>query len=202
MLHRLPCIAFSLLLVVALLCSGTLRVPSVNGFQPSMMSTSRRRTAMAGTTTVEPPTREEQRTSEAQGAFFDDEDVTNDDDDDYPDMEYLIDSQEAREMDDPFHILLMGSTFDKPKISVPYVAGSLEYVLGMPSNDATELASFAKEHGLSCLGCWPRAECLQLGRKLQIRDIVCRVVPYAEGGQRGWQAKQAGDATAAGGNVA
>jgi hypothetical protein len=94
-------------------------------------------------------------------------------------------------MEDPFHILLLGSTFDKPKVTVPYVAGSLEYVLGMPPAEAVELSTFASDVGISCLGTWPREECLGFGRQLQLRDIVCRVVPYAEGGQRGWQARDA-----------
>ena len=60
----------------------------------------------------------------------------------------------------------------------------LEYTLGMPPGDATDHASFAKEQGYSCLGVWKREECLDLGKKLQLRDIVCRVVPGAEGGGR------------------
>jgi hypothetical protein len=151
-----------------------------------------------GASTVEAPTRErtEQETERRQQRrrSRDVNEELNDDnanDNDYPDLEYLIDSQESREMDDPFHILLLGSTFDKPKISVAYVATSLEYVLAMPADEAKELSSFAKESGFSCLGTWPREECLDLGRQLQRRDLVCRVVPYCEGGQRGWQAKDA-----------
>ena len=68
----------------------------------------------------------------------------------------------------------------------------LEYTLGMPPGDATDHASFAKEQGYSCLGVWKREECLDLGKKLQLRDIVCRVVPGAEGGGRPWQARRAG----------
>ncbi len=107
-------------------------------------------------------------------------------------LEYLQDDDlESRDMEDPFHILLMGSTFEKPKITVMYVSGSLEYVLDMPSTEAVELSKFAQENGLSCLGTWTREECLSLGKQLQVRDIVCRVVPFCEGGQRGWQAKDA-----------
>jgi len=90
--------------------------------------------------------------------------------------------------------LLMGSTFEKPKITVSYVSGSLEYVLGMPYGEAKELSQFAQDEGMSCLGTWTREECLTLGKQLQVRDIVCRVVPFAEGGQRGWQAKDASGA--------
>lgn len=104
-------------------------------------------------------------------------------------LEWLEDAFESREMDDPYHILLLGTTFEKPKITVPYVAGSLHYVLEMPLDEATELSQFSFDHGMSCLGTWSREECLSLGRQLQVRDIVCRVVPFCEGGQRGWQAK-------------
>lgn len=118
-----------------------------------------------------------------------DDDDNDYDDDDYDDLEYLMDAQESRAWEDPFHILLLGQTFEKPKVTIPYVAGSLEYVLTMPRTEATELSKFAKSEGISCLGTWPREECLSLGRQLQVRDIVCRVVPFCEGGQRGWQAK-------------
>lgn len=104
-------------------------------------------------------------------------------------LEWLEDAFESREMDDPYHILLLGTTFEKPKITVSYVAGSLHYVLEMPLDEATELSQFSFDHGMSCLGTWSRDECLSLGRQLQVRDIVCRVVPFCEGGQRGWQAK-------------
>lgn len=110
-------------------------------------------------------------------------------------LEWLEDSSESREMDDPYHILLLGKTFEKPKITVSYVASSLNYVLDMPTDEATELSQFSHDHGMSCLGTWSREECLNLGRQLQVRDIVCRVVPYCNGGQRGWQAKDVGDAS-------
>jgi hypothetical protein len=110
-------------------------------------------------------------------------------------LEWLEDAMESREMDDPFHILLLSKTFEKPKITVPYVAGSLQYVLEMPLDEATELSRFSFENGMSCLGTWSREECLSLGRQLQVRDIVCRIVPYCEGGQRGWQAKDVGDSS-------
>jgi hypothetical protein len=109
-------------------------------------------------------------------------------------LEYLQDdSSEFRNPDDPHHILLLGLTFEQPRITVPYVAGSLSYVLGMPSGDAEDHAAFAKEEGLSILGTWPRKECLELGEKLQLRDLVCRVVPGSAAGAQGWQAKNAAD---------
>jgi hypothetical protein len=116
-------------------------------------------------------------------------------------LEWLEDAMESREMDDPYHILLLGQTFEKPKITVSYVAGSLHYVLEMPMDEATELSQFSFENGMSCLGTWSREECLSLGRQLQVRDIVCRVVPYCEGGQRGWQAKDAGSSNMQDANI-
>ena len=148
-----------------------------------------------GATVAEPQTREKTDRKTGQGFTEGTEDKV-----DYPDLEYLIDSAEAREMEDPFHILLMQSTFDKPKITISYVAGSLEYVLAMPYSEAVEQSRFAKQEGFSCLGTWPREECLALGRKLQMRDIVCRVVPYVEGGQRGWQAKDASQSSSSSSN--
>ncbi|KAL3914634.1 MAG: hypothetical protein SGARI_000023, partial [Bacillariaceae sp.] len=66
-------------------------------------------------------------------------------------LEWLEDMEAARDMDDPFHILLLDSTFEKPKITVPYVASSLEYVLDMPVDEAMELSQFSYDHGMSCL---------------------------------------------------
>ena len=133
---------------------------------------------------MEPPTKQRTETGYTQ------EELAQDDTD-YPDLEYLIDSLVSREMEDPFHILLLQSTFDKPKITISYVTGCLEYVLDMPRTEAEELSRFSKDQGMSCLGTWPREECLSLGKQLQRRDIVCRVVPFVEGGQRGWQARDA-----------
>ena len=155
---------------------------------------------MARTATVEAPTRE--RTDRTTRRRIEEDELDDDDDDndigddtDYPDLEYLQDPSASRELDDPFHILLLGSTFDQPKVTVSYVSGSLEYVLNMPIGEAKELSQFAHDQGLSCLGTWTRQECVTLGRQLQVRDIVCRVVPYAPGGQRGWQAKDASSAS-------
>ena len=110
-------------------------------------------------------------------------------------MEWLeYNPDESRDMEDPFHILILDTTYEKPKITVPYVASNLEYVLQMPIGDATEHSQFCFDHGMSCVGFWPWEECLTLGRQLQLRDIVCRIVPFAEGGQRAWQAGEAADA--------
>lgn len=110
-------------------------------------------------------------------------------------LEWLEDNpDESRDMEDPFHILILDQTYEKPKITVPYVASNLEYVLQMPIDDATEHSQFCYDHGMSCVGVWPREECLTLGRQLQLRDIVCRIVPFAEGGHRAWQADKGADA--------
>lgn len=167
-------------------------------------TTAKQTTLYASPTTIEPPVREktDRKTTPAKRSNDkqdDDQQESNDKDaNKYGDLEYLIDEDVSREMDDPFHILLLGQTFDKPKITVPYCAGSLEYVLNMPSTEATELSEAAEESGISCLGTWPREECLSLGKQLQVRDLVCRVVPYVQGGQRGWQAKDASDANYSG----
>jgi hypothetical protein len=146
--------------------------------------------------TVDAPTREDvDRKTRRQG---DEGDFLGDKEENFQEamrkqgsLEWLEDPEVSREMEDPFHILLMGQTFEKPKITVEYVASSLNFVLDMPMDEATELSEFSNEHGMSCLGTWPREECLTLGRQLQIRDLVCRIVPFCEGGQRGWQAKDA-----------
>jgi len=157
-------------------------------------TTTKTTTVLYSSTTVEPPVKEQtkRKTNKRTNDRDDDNAINNGDDIDSP-LEYLQDNEESREMDDPFHILLLGSTFEKKKITVEYVAGSLEYVLNMPAQEAVELSAFACEEGMACLGTWPREECLSLGKQLQVRDLVCRVVPYAAGGQRGWQAKDANE---------
>jgi hypothetical protein len=156
--------------------------PTVLAFAPVPQMSSSRCSSSLHSTVVEPPTREKTDRKTRKDQYTSDE---KNDQVDYPDLEYLIDSADLREMEDPFHILLMQSTFDKPKITISYVAGSLEYVLAMPYDEAVEQSRFAKQEGFSCLGTWPREECLALGRQLQMRDLVCRVVPYVEGGQVG-----------------
>lgn len=107
-------------------------------------------------------------------------------------LEYLQDdSSLMRRNEDPFHILLLGSTFNKPRITTGYVSSSLVYVLDMPEQEAKDHAKFAAEQGMSCLGTWTREECLALGKQLQYRDLECRVVPFCEGGSQPWQAKRA-----------
>merc|ERR1740133_72774 len=109
-------------------------------------------------------------------------------------LEWLEDNpEELRDMEDPFHILLLDQTFEKPKITVEYVATNLQYVIAMPLGDATEHSQFCYDNGMSCVGVWPREECLKLGRQLQLRDIVCRVTPFVEGGNRAWQVSKDGN---------
>lgn len=105
----------------------------------------------------------------------------------------MDDDEISREDDDPFHILLLNETFVmKPRMTVQYVASSCSYVLGMPFIDAEELASCAQMNGFSCLGTWSHEECLTLGAQLQQRDLIVRVVPFVEGGNRFWQARDGG----------
>lgn len=108
-------------------------------------------------------------------------------------VEWLIDDAlVSREIDDPYHILLLDATFaENERITIEYVATSCAYVLAMPYDEAAELASHAESEGFSCLGTWGHEECLRLGRQLRNRDIVCRVVPFCEGGDRAWQARDA-----------
>ncbi|KAL7531297.1 hypothetical protein ACHAWF_003710 [Thalassiosira exigua] len=108
-------------------------------------------------------------------------------------VEWLIDDPlVSRESDEPFHILLLDETFVKnDRITIAYVASSCSYVLSMPYDEAAELAAHAEKEGFSCLGTWSHDECVRLGGQLQNRDIVCRVVPYCEGGDRSWQARNA-----------
>lgn len=110
-------------------------------------------------------------------------------------LEYLEDDlEESRDLNDPFHILLLAETYLKPKVSINYVSGSLQFVLEMPYEDAVDAAQFAKDNGMSCLGTWSREECLKKGKELQMRDLCVRVVPFVPGGKRGWQAgKDAAD---------
>mmetsp|Transcript_10167 Transcript_10167/g.15605 ORF Transcript_10167/g.15605 Transcript_10167/m.15605 type:complete len:227 (-) Transcript_10167:1126-1806(-) len=145
-------------------------------------------------TTVAPPrpgTETEEKTKKKEKAPVDDDfdewDVRN-----KGPIEYLEDDlEQSRDMQDPFHILLMGETFKKPKVTINYASGSLQLVLDMPYEEAVEASMFAKQQGFSCLGTWTREKCLELGKKLQKRELAVRVVPFSPGGQRGWQAKDA-----------
>jgi len=151
---------------------------------------------ISASTVTAPPrekvwTRRKKRYGEKEKGFEKDDIVRRGGNVDYSNpLEYLFDINEARgSEEDPFHILLLGKTFNNPKISVAYVATSLMYVLSMPEDDALEHAKFCKVQGVSTLGTWTRKECLDLGRQLQQRDLECRVVPYCEGaGGGGWQA--------------
>lgn len=111
-------------------------------------------------------------------------------------LEYLEDDlDQSRDMEDPFHILLLAETYLNRKITINYVSGSLQFVLDMPYEDSVDAALFAKEQGMSCVGTWTREECLQLGKALQQRDLCVRIVPFVPGGQRAWQANKDGAAS-------
>ena len=160
--------------------------------QRTSLTADRKYDLLGGATTIDAPTKEDTDTDRKTG------DADQETPEEFQDalrkegpLEYLEDQDEPRAPEDPFHILLLSSTFDKPKINVPYVAQALEFVLDMPMEEGTELSQFSYEHGMACLGTWPREQCLSLGKQLQVRDIVCRVVPFCEGGQRGWQARDA-----------
>ncbi|KAL3773831.1 hypothetical protein ACHAW5_009454 [Stephanodiscus triporus] len=76
-------------------------------------------------------------------------------------VKWLInDDLVLHEHNDPFHILLLDATYAKnDRITIKYVATSWAYVLLMPYDEAMELAAHAESDGL-----------------------VCRVMPFCEGG--------------------
>lgn len=109
-------------------------------------------------------------------------------------VEWLVDDPlVSREDDEPFHILLLDETFVNPRMTIEYAASSCVYVLRMPYDEAAELVAHAEKEGFSCLGTWSHEECVTLGKQLQNRDLVCRVVPFCQGGDRAWQARDAKD---------
>lgn len=168
----------------------------VRAFSATSLQQPRSSSRRFGASTVEAPTKQDRKTGRRSDNNDKENRRSNDNDDDidyYKDLEYYIDPSVSREMNEPFHILLLGSvTFARPKITVEYVSRTLEYVLGLPYGDAIELSAFARDHGApACLGTWTREQCLLYGTQLQQRDVACRVVPYCPGGQRGWQAKDA-----------
>ena len=151
------------------------------------------------TTTVAPPSTDTEKVTRRRNRDNDKDSY----DEDYirknGPLEYLEDdSEQSRDMNDPFHILLLAETFRNPKVTINYVSGSLQFVLNMPYEDSVDAALFAKEQGMSCVGTWTREECLKLGKALQQRDLCVRVVPFVPGGQRAWQANK--DASAANGS--
>jgi hypothetical protein len=165
----------------------------------SMLSFRRSRSISSlsmGTATM--PSRTQSNNKTRRISHDEDEDEIDQDDEDVraskdAPLEWLEDEWSTREPEDPFHIILLGSTFERNKrVTVSYVSGCVTYVLGMPEKDANELTNIAAVNGMSCLGTWEREECLKLGRQLRIRDISVRVVPFCKGGSREWQAKDAG----------
>jgi len=163
----------------------------VEGFSVLEMRARASTTRMYATTTVAPPdekTMDDILRSRRYGE--DPDEFYGNNDGEF--LEYLIDDRSvSRKDEDPFHILLLGSTFDEKKMTVNYVANSLSYVLDMPESEGKSLAESAETNGMACLGTWARKECLELGTQLRNRDLVCRVVPFCEGGSRSWQARDA-----------
>ena len=143
-----------------------------------------------GSTTVAPPDTETEKREKK-----DDSIIPPDQGDVRGPLEWLIDDKlVSREDEDPYHILLLDETFVKnDRMTIEYCASSCVYVLRMPYDEAAELSSHAKTEGFSCLGTWSHDECLRLGKQLQNRDLICRVVPFCEGGDRAWQARDAKD---------
>eukprot|EP00584_Thalassiosira_punctigera_P010076 CAMPEP_0172545032 /NCGR_PEP_ID=MMETSP1067-20121228/15060_1 /TAXON_ID=265564 ORGANISM="Thalassiosira punctigera, Strain Tpunct2005C2" /NCGR_SAMPLE_ID=MMETSP1067 /ASSEMBLY_ACC=CAM_ASM_000444 /LENGTH=198 /DNA_ID=CAMNT_0013331703 /DNA_START=50 /DNA_END=643 /DNA_ORIENTATION=- len=155
-----------------------------------VVASARQRTSLHMSTVVSPRETETERRKKR-----DDFQVPSDEGEIRGPLEWLIDDPlVSREDDEPFHILLLGETFKQnSRITIEYVASSCSYVLGMPYDESAELAATAENEGFSCLGTWSHGECVRLGRQLQNRDLVCRVVPFCEGGDRSWQARDAKD---------
>lgn len=106
------------------------------------------------------------------------------------DFEWAIDTDASRQDGDNFHILLLKETFEKPRMSVAYVAGALTLVLAMPEPEALEHAGFAQAQGFSCLGTWRRDESLKYCEQLKGRDLSVRAIPGIRGRQS-WQGEPA-----------
>mmetsp|Transcript_1076 Transcript_1076/g.1456 ORF Transcript_1076/g.1456 Transcript_1076/m.1456 type:complete len:204 (-) Transcript_1076:393-1004(-) len=159
-------------------------MPGNNHFFATRCST----TSLFGSTTVSPPDTETEKREKK-----DDSIIPPDQGDVRGPLEWLIDDPlVSREDEDPFHIILLDETFVKnERMTIEYAASSCVYVLQMPYDEAAELASHAKTEGFSCLGTWSHDECLKLGAQLQQRDLICRVVPFCQGGDRAWQARNA-----------
>jgi len=173
------------LLLVALVAAAA--IAPLSAF--TIVTTARCMPLFGSTTFAPPETETDKRTKK------DDTIIPPDQGDVRGPLEWLIDDPlVSREDDDPYHILLLDETFVRNKrMTIEYAASSCVYVLQMPYDEAAELVSHAKTEGFSCLGTWSHDECLRLGKQLQNRDLICRVVPFCEGGDRAWQARNAKD---------
>ena len=173
------------LLLLAMLAASLAFMPSNNNIHFATRLSS---TSLFGSTTVSPPDTETEKREKK-----DDSIIPPDQGDVRGPLEWLIDDPlVSREDEDPFHILLLDETFVKnERMTIEYAASSCVYVLRMPYDEAAELVSHAKTEGFSCLGTWNHDECLKLGAQLQQRDLICRVVPFCQGGDRAWQARNA-----------
>mmetsp|Transcript_24621 Transcript_24621/g.53083 ORF Transcript_24621/g.53083 Transcript_24621/m.53083 type:complete len:205 (+) Transcript_24621:110-724(+) len=185
-----PCVALVLVIASATsLISSAFVAPINQCFAPSTHDRLRRTPLFMATVVKPPETETDRRTKKDDVAIPQGEGEVR------GPVEWLIDDRNvSREFDEPFHILLLDQTFvQSSRITIEYVASSCSYVLGMPYDEAAELAAHAEKEGFSCLGTWSNEECVRLAGQLQNRDLVCRVVPFCEGGDRAWQARNAMD---------
>jgi hypothetical protein len=88
---------------------------------------------MVGSTVIDSPTKEKADKKTRRGAGGNDGSQQRELQENFEDalrkqgpLEWLEELELSRDLEDPFHILLLGQTFEKPKITVPYVASSLE----------------------------------------------------------------------------
>jgi hypothetical protein len=95
---------------------------------------------MVAPTVIDAPTKEKIDKNTRRGAGFDELNPLREPQEKFENalrkhgsLEWLEDLETSRDLEDPFHILLLGQTFEKPKISVSYVATSLECKLPLLS---------------------------------------------------------------------
>mmetsp|Transcript_18989 Transcript_18989/g.30853 ORF Transcript_18989/g.30853 Transcript_18989/m.30853 type:complete len:211 (-) Transcript_18989:156-788(-) len=99
---------------------------------------------------------------------------------DHDDLEWFQD-EELRKDCVSWAILLLGSTFEKPRMTPEFAANSIMFVLNMAKEKAFELASLAEVDGMSVLGEWPREKALELGAQLKRMELNVRIVPGIKG---------------------
>uniref|UniRef100_A0A7S1YDG0 Adaptor protein ClpS core domain-containing protein n=1 Tax=Grammatophora oceanica TaxID=210454 RepID=A0A7S1YDG0_9STRA len=190
----------SLLLAAVMMTTWSLGASAFTPLSSTFVVSRRTRSSMTSNTrlsmsTVAAPPGTETETRRRRRRSEETRRETDQDQEDDDPIEYLQDDMTVSRLpEDPFHILLLSATFEKPKVTVSYVASCLQYVLDMPYDDAKDAAVFCKEElGMACLGTWTHELCLKFGRQLQQRDLNVRVVPYTEGGTRSWQSKDGAD---------
>jgi len=93
-------------------------------------------------------------------------------------LEYLYDVKSERDIDDPFHVILLGSTFRKNhEMSNQYIVANFGRILGYSQEQSLDATTFARHQGFSNLGTWTRDECLNIGNQLRFQGFECRIVP-------------------------